>query len=170
MFEQFVKRPFHLALYRNGPYAEERSRFLARLVQDGRCLGRLKGINWLLLEVAKQLDLSDARRYTRRTLMDRRTALAAESPFQVKAQAPSQDRYPGLRVHRIKLAPVYWYALRYRSKDDSVRKNSTGVAMRTPIRLATARVKCFVLCVSSQSGLLSMAERSTGTSAAWRIR
>lgn len=27
MFEQFVKRPFHLALYRTGPYAEERSRF-----------------------------------------------------------------------------------------------------------------------------------------------
>ena len=31
MFEHFVKRPFHLALYRNGPYAEERSRFLAHL-------------------------------------------------------------------------------------------------------------------------------------------
>ena len=64
MFEQFVKRPFHLALYRNGPYPEERSRFLARLVQEGRCLGRLKGINWLLLEVAKHLDLSGNQRYT----------------------------------------------------------------------------------------------------------
>ena len=69
MFEQFVKRPFHLALYRNGPYAEERSRFLARLVQEGRCTGRLKGINWLLLEVAKHLDLDGDRRYTRGALM-----------------------------------------------------------------------------------------------------
>jgi hypothetical protein len=69
VFEQFVKRPFHLALYRNGPYAEERSRFLARLVQEGRCLGRLKRLNELLLEVAKQLDLGDDRRYTRRALM-----------------------------------------------------------------------------------------------------
>lgn len=64
MFEQFVKRPFHLALYRNGPYPEERSRFLARLVQEGRCSGRLRGINWLLLEVAKHIDLSGNRRYT----------------------------------------------------------------------------------------------------------
>lgn len=45
MFEQFVKRPFQLALYRNGPYAEERSRFLAHLVQEGRSWHRLKIIN-----------------------------------------------------------------------------------------------------------------------------
>ena len=57
MFEQFVKRPFHLAQYRNGPYAEERSRFMERLVQQGRCVGRLKALNWLL-EVAKRVDLS----------------------------------------------------------------------------------------------------------------
>lgn len=69
MFEQFVKRPFHLALYRNGPYPEERSRFLARLVQEGRCLGRLKGINWLLLEVAKRVDLSADTAYTIDALM-----------------------------------------------------------------------------------------------------
>jgi site-specific recombinase XerD len=64
MFEQFVKRPFHLALYRNGPYAEERSRFLAHLVQEGRGRNRLKVINWLLLEVAKYIDLSGQRLYT----------------------------------------------------------------------------------------------------------
>jgi hypothetical protein len=69
VFEQFVKRPFHLALYRTGPYAEERSRFLARLVQEGRCLGRLKGINWLLLEVAKHIDLRGGRSYTTDVLM-----------------------------------------------------------------------------------------------------
>jgi len=47
VFEQFVKRPFQLAQYRNGPYAEERSRFMERLVQEGRCVGRLKAlIRW----------------------------------------------------------------------------------------------------------------------------
>jgi site-specific recombinase XerD len=69
VFEHFVKRPFHLELYRNGPYVAERSRFLAHLVQEGRCLGRLKSINWLLLEVAKHLDLGGDRRYTRGTLI-----------------------------------------------------------------------------------------------------
>ena len=42
MFEQFIKRPFHLARYRNGSYAEERRRFLAYLVQEGRCWERLQ--------------------------------------------------------------------------------------------------------------------------------
>ena len=58
MFEQFVERPFHLAQYRNGPYAEEKSRFMERLVQEGRCVDRLKALNWLLLEVAKRVDLA----------------------------------------------------------------------------------------------------------------
>lgn len=69
MFERFVKRPFHLALYRTGPYAEERRRFLAHLVHEGRCLGRLKTLNWLLLEVAKRVDLSEGRFYTAGALM-----------------------------------------------------------------------------------------------------
>jgi site-specific recombinase XerD len=64
MFEPFVKRPFHLSRYRNGPYAEERSRFLAHLVQEGRGWHRMRVINWLLLEVAKHLDLSSQRSYT----------------------------------------------------------------------------------------------------------
>jgi hypothetical protein len=68
VFEQFVKRPFHLAQYRNGPYAEERSRFMERLVQQGRCVGRLKALNWLL-EVAKRVDLSGDRSYTANALM-----------------------------------------------------------------------------------------------------
>jgi len=57
-----------------------------------------------------------------------------------------------------------------RSNEDRVRKNSAGVAMRTPVRFATAWVKCLLLCVSNQSGLLTIAERSMGTSAACRIR
>ncbi len=64
MFERFVKRPFHLARYRNGPHAEERSRFLAHLMQQGRGWHRLRVINWLLLEVAKHLDLSRQQSYT----------------------------------------------------------------------------------------------------------
>jgi len=68
VFEQFVKRPFHLALYRSGPYAEERSRFLAHLVQEGRSRNRLKVINWLLLEVARYVDLSGQRLYTNNVL------------------------------------------------------------------------------------------------------
>jgi integrase/recombinase XerD len=63
MFERFVKHPFHLARYRNGPHAEERSRFLAHLVQEGRSWRRMRVINWLLLEVAKHLDLSRQRSY-----------------------------------------------------------------------------------------------------------
>jgi integrase len=58
----------------------------------------------------------------------------------------------------------------YLSRDERVRKNSAGVAIRSPVRFATACVKCLVLCVSNQSGLLDMAERSAGTSAACLIR
>ncbi len=47
-----------------------------------------------------------------------------------------------------------------------MRKNSAGVAMRSSARWATAFVKCLVLWVSSQSGLLAIADKSTGTSAA----
>ena len=54
----------------------------------------------------------------------------------------------------------------YRSNDDSVLKNSTGVAMRKPVRCATACVKCFVLWVNNQSGLAAIADSNTGTSEA----
>ena len=68
-------------------------------------------------------------------------------------------------------APLVWTRLAgYRSRDDSVRKNAAGVAMRSRVRFATAWVKCLVLCVSNQSGLLAIAERTTGTSAACRMR
>ncbi len=33
----------------------------------------------------------------------------------------------------------------YRSNEDSVRKKSAGVAIRSPVRFATPRVKCLVL-------------------------
>jgi integrase/recombinase XerD len=70
MFEQFVKHPFYLARYSSGPYAEDRSRFLSELVREGRSRHRLQTINWLLLEVAKHIDLSGGRRsFTRGELM-----------------------------------------------------------------------------------------------------
>ena len=56
------------------------------------------------------------------------------------------------------------------SNEDRILKNSAGVAIRRAQRLATVGVKCRVLCVSSQSGLLAMAERMMGTSAACRIK
>lgn len=37
--------------------------------------------------------------------------------------------------------------------------------MRNEARRATAFVKCFLLCVSNQSGLLAIADSKTGTSA-----
>ena len=64
MFERFVKRAFHLARYRNGPYAEDRSRFLTHLVQEGQGWRRLKIINCLLLEVAQHVDLTGQQSYT----------------------------------------------------------------------------------------------------------
>ena len=64
MFERFVKRPFHLTRYSNGPYAEERSQFLTHLVQEGQGWGRLRVINCLLLEVSQHVDLNGQRSYT----------------------------------------------------------------------------------------------------------
>jgi len=58
----------------------------------------------------------------------------------------------------------------YRKSTENARKNSAGVAMRSDVRRATAFVKSLVLWVSSQSGLLVIADRSTGTSAAWRTK
>lgn len=64
MFEQFIKQPKHLALYRGGPYAEERRLFLEHIVQEGRSPSRLKVLNRLLLEVAMLIELSRTESYT----------------------------------------------------------------------------------------------------------
>jgi len=55
MFEQLLKRPFHLARYRTGPYADERRRFLVHLSESGFSRDRLEGINRLLLSVARNV-------------------------------------------------------------------------------------------------------------------
>ena len=46
---------------------------------------------------------------------------------------------------------------------ESARKNSAGVAIRRPVRRATAGVKCLVLCVRNQSGRLAMETQPTET-------
>ncbi|MGC2707043.1 MAG: hypothetical protein WA361_21185 [Candidatus Acidiferrales bacterium] len=50
-----------------------------------------------------------------------------------------------------------------------MRKKSAGVAIRNPVLVATSGVKCLVLCVNNQSGVLAIAESNTGTSAACRM-
>ncbi len=89
MFEQFVKRPFHLARYRNGPYVEERSRFLAYLVHEGRCSERLRAINHFLLEVAKHINLNRKHSYTTEnlTILARRWQKNRKSEVASKRQA-----------------------------------------------------------------------------------
>ncbi len=64
MFQRFVKRRFHLALYQNGPYVEERIRFLAHLTREGRCHDRLCAINVFLLQIAKLINLGRETPYT----------------------------------------------------------------------------------------------------------
>ena len=49
-------------------------------------------------------------------------------------------------------------------------KKSIGVPMPNFVRRASAGVKCFILCVSSQSRRLQTAESRTGTSASCRMR
>jgi len=57
MFDQFITRPFHLALHREGPFADERRRFLEHLHQEGRAFLTLKHATSLLLSMAQLLPL-----------------------------------------------------------------------------------------------------------------
>ena|GEM_PF-6025930 len=76
--------------------------------------------------------------------------------------SPSAPATLPLQVRQAELFDPLRY--HHRNNAERVRKNSPGVAIRRPVRCATALVKCFVLCVSNQSGLLSTADSSTGTS------
>jgi site-specific recombinase XerD len=57
MFEKVLSRRFHLNRHRNGPYAEERERYLALLMQEGRSRSILKAVTTLLYCMAEQLPL-----------------------------------------------------------------------------------------------------------------
>ena len=89
MFEHFVKHPFHLARYRNGPYAEERTRFLAYLNREGPGWNRLRVINCMLLEVAQHVALDGQKSYTADTLnaVARRWQKAHKSKDENRRQA-----------------------------------------------------------------------------------
>ena len=60
MFDHFITRPFHLALHREGPFADERRRFLEHLRQEGRAFLTLKHATSLLLSMAQLLTLGQS--------------------------------------------------------------------------------------------------------------
>lgn len=53
MFDQFITRPFHLTQHREGPYADERRRFIEHLSEEGRSFHTLKHATALLLSIAR---------------------------------------------------------------------------------------------------------------------
>jgi integrase/recombinase XerD len=57
MFEQFLRQGHSLACHRQGPHSEERQRYIAHLVEEGRSLNRLKQIVGLLLAIARRVSL-----------------------------------------------------------------------------------------------------------------
>src|SRR5579864_3882430 len=60
MFERFLKRPSALKRYNKGPFAEERKRYLAHLVNLEYPHARLKEFNLLLLAVARAVNIEKA--------------------------------------------------------------------------------------------------------------
>jgi integrase/recombinase XerD len=60
MFEKILSRRFHLNRHRNGLYAEERERYLALLMEEGRSRSILKAVTTLLYCMAERLPLDRA--------------------------------------------------------------------------------------------------------------
>jgi site-specific recombinase XerD len=60
MFEKILSRRFHLNRHRSGPYAEERERYLALLMEEGRSRSILKAVRSLLYCMAERLPLHRA--------------------------------------------------------------------------------------------------------------
>jgi len=57
MFEQLLSRRFHIVRHYNGPYSEERQRYLGSLIEEGRSRGTLQAIQSLLYTLAQWLPL-----------------------------------------------------------------------------------------------------------------
>jgi site-specific recombinase XerD len=57
MYEALFKRPTVLARYREGPFAEARERFIERCAARGYSRSMLKKIAWVLLAVARSIDI-----------------------------------------------------------------------------------------------------------------
>ena len=58
MFEKILSRRFHIELHRSGPYAAERERYLALLMDEGRSRSVLKSVTPLLYCMAEHLPLA----------------------------------------------------------------------------------------------------------------
>ena len=61
MFEKILSRRFHINRHRSGPYAAERERYLALLMDEGRSRSVLKAVTPLLYCMAEHLPLASAR-------------------------------------------------------------------------------------------------------------
>lgn len=64
MFEKLVKRPTFVEPYRTGPYADERRRFLAHLMEHGFSRDRLVRVNRRLLSVAQNVCLDSDEKFS----------------------------------------------------------------------------------------------------------
>ncbi len=60
MFEQLLSRRFHIARHRAGPYSEERQRYVAFLIEEGRSRSTLRAIPSLLYSLAQWLPLESS--------------------------------------------------------------------------------------------------------------
>jgi integrase/recombinase XerD len=89
MFEMFLKTPERLAQFRNGPLADERSRYLKHLCDEGRSLSRLTAINTRLLSIAEMIGQDGEQRYVPAQLND-----LAQQWFDalLVAKRPKRDR------------------------------------------------------------------------------
>src|ERR1700680_3330864 len=56
MFDRIYQRPTIVAQHRDGPWAEDRARYLLHLETEGRAPGTLKAIGAILLAVARHID------------------------------------------------------------------------------------------------------------------
>jgi integrase/recombinase XerD len=56
MFDRIYQRPIIVAQHRDGPWADERARYLSHLETEGRAPGTLKAIGAILLAVARHID------------------------------------------------------------------------------------------------------------------
>ena len=119
------------------------------------------------VELQKSIENTQVIENSRRTTRKKRGKSGSDVPACTRS---SEERVASFLAECLGVVAFKSPFRSYLSRDERVRKNSAGVAIRSPVRFATACVKCLVLCVSNQSGLLDMAERSTGTSAACLIR
>ncbi len=86
MFETLFKRPTALARHREGPYADERERFLEACAQQGYSRSMLMKIAWVLLAVAHRIDIDHGK------LTEHDIAVAVDTRMRfVRRSGPTQQ-------------------------------------------------------------------------------